>query len=842
MLKNKRDIRWKDAIGGNRYSGNDAEKSTSIITETALVSVCMLIFLLSARIMLDDVFTWAEFSGVSVALSFIMLTIVAGIMEFSYHMDKRQGLYIRWGVLLVGIVIACMYLWLDGDDSISVGVGQAMEQFMKHWNLYYNGNKYVPGGDTWHIQSALNFIYFIFTFVFLWISRMTKKNIVMLTGPIVVFCLELLVGYSPKEIGIFLMFLGIVIANASKWTKSDFVHSFAHKRFNTTPLKNCMWLVVGAGAICFYGIVKLFGSSYTEDMSGKAREFKEFQEDFINDVSNWSVWEAFGAVSDSGILTGDWTNNDSYKDKLSNKPLKYEGKTVLTVKTDQRLSKNIYIRGYYANIYDDGIWELDTDAFEEACKSAGYDVEEMGDNILTLGASKLFKRGIGAIEAAAWFNVTVEYKNPDNERAFFPYFVSITDKENIFIEGDGRYRKNDDTENLKFYVWNREPLYKYYIYQFDNVSRNDWEDWYEDFVMEQYTKISDNMPAVKDVAEIIKTMTNSDTGYINVNERRLGVADSLVKWFRQNTEYTKTPQALPYGEDPVEYFLSTSKEGYCMHYASSAVLILRTLGVPARYATGYVVDADLFRRSSSVYVAEVPDNRAHAWVEIYLDGVGWVPVEVTNGYENTDLDNIGEEESSSTEEPTTEEIPSESTTLPEEDTSGEETTSNQEETTQNKNEEQTSESEIEGGIGLGNGDEEGTGNSKSFAGIFKTIFICLLFVAAGGGIGYFIMKKKVLYNELLTSEIKRKRTVHAIKRINRRIYRKLRIQGKVFKSNLRDDEYVEILKKTYPDITEKEWGRYIVVVKAATFSNIDLAEKEMDFCYDIYKKVMRKTT
>jgi hypothetical protein len=236
----------------------------------------------------------------------------------------------------------------------------------------------------------------------------------------------------------------------------------------------------------------------------------------------------------------------------------------------------------------------------------------------------------------------------------------------------------------------------------------------------------------------------------------------------------------------------------------------------------------------------VPDSRAHAWVEIYLEGIGWMPVEVTNGYETTDLDDIDKEESSSTEEPTTEELPTETTTIPEEETSDEETTSGQEETTQNKNEEQTS--DIEAGIGFGSDDEEGTGGSNSFTGVFKTIFICLIFVAAGGGIVYFVMKKKILYNEILASEIKRKRTVHAIKRINRRIYRKLRIQGKVFKSNLRDDEYVEILKKTYPDITEKDWGRYIVVVKAATFSNIDLAEKEMDFCYDIYRKVMRKTT
>ena len=164
MLKNKRDIRWKEAIGGNRNSGNYTEKSTAIITETALVSVCMLIFLLSARIMLKDVFIWADFSGISVVLSFIMLMIVAGIMEFSYHIDKKHGLYIRWGILLGGFVIACLSIKFDGDDSIALGFIQATKQFMKYWNSYYNGNKLVLGGDTWHIQSALNYGYLVFSY------------------------------------------------------------------------------------------------------------------------------------------------------------------------------------------------------------------------------------------------------------------------------------------------------------------------------------------------------------------------------------------------------------------------------------------------------------------------------------------------------------------------------------------------------------------------------------------------------------------------------------------------------------------------------------------------------
>ena len=66
-----------------------------------------------------------------------------------------------------------------------------------------------------------------------------------------------------------------------------------------------------------------------------------------------------------------------------------------------------------------------------------------------------------------------------------------------------------------------------------------------------------------------------------------------------------------------------------MHFATAGVMLLRSRGVPARYAEGYLVnDADF----ASDGWADVKDSRAHAWAEIYVDGVGWVPLEMTPGY------------------------------------------------------------------------------------------------------------------------------------------------------------------------------------------------------------------
>ena len=79
------------------------------------------------------------------------------------------------------------------------------------------------------------------------------------------------------------------------------------------------------------------------------------------------------------------------------------------------------------------------------------------------------------------------------------------------------------------------------------------------------------------------------------------------------------------------WFLTQSHEGNAVLYASAAVEALRTHGVPARYAEGYYVSDTDFQKSEDGSVA-VTGLNAHAWVEIYFDGIGWLPVEVTPGY------------------------------------------------------------------------------------------------------------------------------------------------------------------------------------------------------------------
>lgn len=86
-------------------------------------------------------------------------------------------------------------------------------------------------------------------------------------------------------------------------------------------------------------------------------------------------------------------------------------------------------------------------------------------------------------------------------------------------------------------------------------------------------------------------------------------------------------------EDPTADFLfSQDKKGYCVHLAHSAAYLLRSLGVPARVSAGYAVPAKNLAGGSALLIKT---GDAHAWAEIYLEGRGWIPIEVTP--EKTDI-------------------------------------------------------------------------------------------------------------------------------------------------------------------------------------------------------------
>ncbi|HLC04498.1 MAG TPA: transglutaminase-like domain-containing protein [Anaerolineales bacterium] len=102
------------------------------------------------------------------------------------------------------------------------------------------------------------------------------------------------------------------------------------------------------------------------------------------------------------------------------------------------------------------------------------------------------------------------------------------------------------------------------------------------------------------------------------------MAQAVTRWLRENIQYDRQSAAPPADQDPVDWFLFDSRIGFCNYYASAEVLMLRSLGIPARMGVGYASGTAL-----PVGVYEVYADDAHAWPEVFFPGIGWVEFEPT---------------------------------------------------------------------------------------------------------------------------------------------------------------------------------------------------------------------
>lgn len=89
-------------------------------------------------------------------------------------------------------------------------------------------------------------------------------------------------------------------------------------------------------------------------------------------------------------------------------------------------------------------------------------------------------------------------------------------------------------------------------------------------------------------------------------------------------KYTTRKRPVAGSEDPTADFLFGDMTGYCVHFSHSSVYLLRAAGIPARVGAGYAVESR-DRRGSALMILS---SRAHAWPEVWIEGLGWYPMDV----------------------------------------------------------------------------------------------------------------------------------------------------------------------------------------------------------------------
>lgn len=286
------------------------------------------------------------------------------------------------------------------------------------------------------------------------------------------------------------------------------------------------------------------------------------------------------------------------------------GKTVMYVNSS--VGGSLYLRGYSLGVYKNNSWSSVTEP------------EGIGIDGLAIAATRI-EGGTNASYD------TVSIASYTNTRILFtPYFFSGTREGMSYHQqnNDAFYRdyaagyetheeyvslsSNEDVYTVNYYKQSITPTGRLISEQITALNR------YGDYVRSTYLQLPDETKAA--MLEI------ADGLGISVNDGRDVIIHEVTEYVTNAAEYTLTPEKQPSNEDFAVYFLTVGRQGYCVHYATAAAVMLRALGIPARYVVGYRVSAINGRGWD-----KVTEDDAHAWVEVYSNDLGWIPIEVTGG-------------------------------------------------------------------------------------------------------------------------------------------------------------------------------------------------------------------
>lgn len=444
---------------------------------------------------------------------------------------------------------------------------------------------------------------------------------------------------------------------------------------------------------------------------------------------------AGGWLSRGGLGEGDLSGSDGFF---------FTGKTALRVRTEEKPQETIYLKGYVGTEYTGDRWEAREDADWDVWKDQIYQ----------------FLRQFSGIYQEPPLAVEVEVERADPKYSYEPYYSTLTEQPDA-----GVYR----------YEW---------------LPRNQVTGWMlaSSFFFAggstpyQDTGFSAFLAYPQELTQLSGLVARHPVG-TNVDD----VVDTVVDTLGGMASYNLDVGRFPRGEDAAEYFLFQEGEGYCIHFATAAVLMLRMYGIPARYVEGYVVPEKDFVREGDSYVAQVSDERAHAWAEIYRPDRGWTPVEATPGFTEDTPESENETESQASSQTQTE------TTAPQSESAA----------------------ETEG--------EKAQGGAALREAFWMALLLCALLLAAGA----LLLGARYRY-------LQKKRQTMPADQIFPVLYRALLLGGWKESSDCQDAEFPAKIAENFPWLEEGRVREVMDIVMRANFGPRPVTEEESQKVRDLY--------
>lgn len=563
---------------------------------------------------------WILYPGI------LILCVAAALFFFG----ERLNGYRIYGIM-AGIVFYAFILFFTQNQFMS-GARQVGNAVLMCMNNQYESNLQLFSAESGGLVLTV-FLLEVLAPVIFWLAAATIYRPDPVWAALLLFpavTVLLLAGGSPSVLSLFFLLFGILglltsarsVRKKRSWGERESTRYQNNLICHKNIQKKTALLICGVGLVLsvpgFYIVRPGLSLQLTKAETVTAKAEGKLMGAMIRVLPSISAGKLNLRVETAGGGVSDGSLGDAEGYVL-------QGVEDMKITSSSKPEETIYLKGYVGSGYDGDRWLA---AQEDSFMNAAMNWKTEGDPGLYI-QNLPFLRALYIENEAADGNsrmqqLTVERLNANNSYTYYPYCSYLNEYYQV-QSGDGYVAGQSSQDDVFSYYPRaayREAVESWNLDGDKSTVLDRVEASYAAYVSSCYL----------DIPEGFETL-EQQCGEQEMKEGDVdGISEYIKAFLSDGYTYSMDAPKLPEGEDFVKYFLYESKTGYSTHYASAAVLMFRMFGVPARYVVGYAAPQNIFTaQPDGTYTAVLQDDNSHAWAEIYVEGEGWIPVEMTPG-------------------------------------------------------------------------------------------------------------------------------------------------------------------------------------------------------------------
>ena len=550
-----------------------------------LWDICLALVLMTGSL-ISFVESWGQKTGMG-----ILIAVTAGIGLLGSVLAQQYGKKTSIKGILYGIPWLLLLI-VTGFHGYLTGFLSWINAIITGWNLSQEG-----GVALFNVQTTEQNVQAFSLVMALVLGEgilvlVKKKQRIVCMVMVTVWIVIQLVGatYNPVACGFLLAGLcGMWIAGRKTWITKSMV----------------VWALGIAVLLCAVGMISDRASMET------VMDFREQVEEKVHEIRYGKDTLPEGDLHQAGKL---------------------HASTEVMLEVQGQQEKNLYLRGFVGGSYQNGQWEEMSDAAYSG-KNAGMFTWLKARSFDPLTQVAAYNQLGEEQDVPEGNQVQVKVKNASRYYVYAPVSYVRMINGSVQEEKDSRLASRG-LFGSRSYRWEEisgsRPgeltVADNWVEDPDTDRRREYQEAeavYREFVYHTYTTIDSDMQRLMQRIFWDDYETDSDGIYSALNQIR--------QCLSSETTYTEMMPQIPEGEDPIRWFLTEGKQGNDVYYAAAATEAFRAYGIPARYVEGYYLSADQIQKEESG-TNTLTGADAHAWVEVYFDGVGWLPLDTTPGY------------------------------------------------------------------------------------------------------------------------------------------------------------------------------------------------------------------